>query len=78
MTLRYYGNVDELNICYYLKLPFQKPPLRISFHKNIASNDECINNYSTPNQNEFTDKSIMWYLHNKPKKVREYDELWFE
>ena len=28
LTLQYYGNMDDINICYYLKLPFQKPPLK--------------------------------------------------
>ena len=65
LILRYYGKINDLKICYYLKLPSQKPPLKISFYGNIASNDDYINNCCVPNQTEFTNKCIMWYLYNK-------------
>ena len=59
LTLQYYGNVEDLNICYYPKLQFQKPPLKILFYKNFATNDDYINNYCFPNQTQFTDKCVM-------------------
>ena len=78
LTLRYYGNIDGLNICYHLKLVFQKPPLKILFYKNIATNEDYINIYCFPNQTKFTDKCIMWYLYNRARNVREYEELSFK
>ena len=78
LTLQTYGNVEDLNICCYLKLPFQKPPLKILCYKNIATNDDYIISYCVLNQTEFTDKCIMWYLYSKTKDVRGSEELWFE
>ena len=31
-----------------------------------------------PIQSDFTEKCIMWYLYNKAKDWREYDELWIK
>ena len=76
LTLRYCGNSDDLNICYRLKLGLPFSPLEIAFYKNIATNDDYINNYCVPIQSDFTEKCIMWYLHNKAKDWREYEELW--
>ena len=76
LTLRYCGNIDDLNICCRLKLGLPFSPLEIAFYKNIATNDDYINNYCVPIQSDFTEKCIMWYLYNKAKDRREYEELW--
>ena len=76
LTLRYCGNFDDLNICYRLKMGFPFSPLEVAFHKNIATNDDYINNYCVPIQPDFTEKFLMWYLYNKAKDWREYEELW--
>ena len=52
--------------------------LKKAFFKNIATIEEYINVYCSPNQIKFTDKCVMWYLYNKTRDVREYEELWFE
>ena len=75
LTLRYCGNFDDLNICYRLKLRLPFSPLEIAFYKNIATNDDYINNYCVPIQSDLTEKCIMWYLYNKAKDWREYEEL---
>ena len=76
LTLRYCGNFDELNICYRVKLGLPFSPLEIAFYKNIASNDDYINNYCVPIPPDFTEKCIMLYFYNKAKIWREYEELW--
>ena len=76
LTLRYYGNIDDLNICYRLKLGLPFSPLEVAFYRNIATNDNYINNYCVPIQSDFTEKCIMWYLYNKAKDWGEYEELW--
>ena len=58
------------------KLGLPISPSEIAFYKNIDTNDDFINNYCVPIQSDFTEKSIMWYLHNKAKDLREYVELW--
>ena len=58
LTLRYYGNIDDLNICYRLKLGLPFSPLEIAFDKNIASNDDHIKNYRFPPFSDFTDVLI--------------------
>ena len=40
------------------------------------TNEEYINNYCVPIQSDLTEKCIMWYLYNKAKNWREYEELW--
>ena len=40
LTLRYCGNIDDLNICYRLKLAIPFSLLEIAFYKNIATNDD--------------------------------------
>ena len=76
LTLRYYGNIDGLNICYRLQLGLPFSPLEVAFYKNIATNDDYINIYCVPIQSDFTEKCIMWYLYNKAKDLMEYEELW--
>ena len=76
LTLRYCGNIDDLNICYRLKMGLQFSPLEIAFYKNIATNDDYINNYCVPIQSDFTEKCIMWYLYNKANDRRQCEELW--
>ena len=76
LTLRYCGNIDDLNLCYRLKLGLPFSPLKIAFYKNIATNDDYINNYCIPIQSDFTEKCIMWYLYNKAKDRRKYEGLW--
>ena len=76
LTLRYCGNFDDLNICYRLKLGLPFSPLEIAFYKNIAANDDYINDYCVSIQSGFTGKCIMWYLYNKAKDWMEYEELW--
>ena len=76
LTFRYCGNIDDLNKCYRLKLRLPFSPLEIAFYKNIATNDDYINNYCVPIQSDFTEKCIMWHLYNKAKDRREYEELW--
>ena len=78
LTLRYYGNNNDLNICYRFKLGLPFSPLEVAFYKNIATNDDYINNYCVPFQSDFTEKCIMWYLYNKAKDCVEYEELWNE
>ena len=75
-TLRYCGNFDDLIICYRLKLGLPFSLLEIAFYKNIATNDDYINNYCVPTQSDFTEKSIMWCLYNRAKDWMEYEELW--
>ena len=75
LTLRYYGKIDDLNICYRLKLGLPFSPLEVAFYKNIATNDNYINNYCVPFQSDFTGKCIMWYLYNKAKDWGEFEEL---
>ena len=76
LTLRYYGTIDNLNICYRLKLGLPFSPLEVAFYKNIATNDDYINNYCVPIQSDFTEKCTMWYLYDRAKDWREYQELW--
>ena len=76
LTLRYCGNFDDLNVCYRLKLGLPFSPLEIAFYKNIATNDDYINNYCVPIQSDFTEKCVMWFLYHKAKDWREYEELW--
>ena len=76
LTLRYCGNVDDLNICYRLKLGLPFSPLETAFYKNIATNDDYINNYCVPIQSVFTEKCIKWYLYNKTSNREKYEELW--
>ena len=76
ITLRYCGNIDDINICYRLKLGLPFSPLEIAFYKNIATNNDYINNYCVPIQSDFTEKCTTWYLCNKAKDWREYEELW--
>ena len=40
ITLQYYGTIDDLNICYYIKLTLPITPLKKAFYKNIATNDD--------------------------------------
>ena len=44
LTLLYCDNFDDLNICYRLKLELPFSPLEIALYKNIATNDDYINN----------------------------------
>ena len=76
LTRRYCGNIDDLYICYRLKLGLPFSPLEVAFYKNIATNDDYIDNYCVLIQSHFTEKIIMWYLYNKAKNWREYEELW--
>ena len=76
LTLRYCGNFDDLNLCYRLKLGLPFSLLDTAFYKNIATNDDYINNYCVPIQSDFTEKCIMWYLYNRAKDWMEYEELW--
>ena len=76
LTLRYYGNINDLNICYRFKLGLPFSPLEIAFYKNIATNDGYINNYCVRFQSDFTEKCIMWYLYNKAKNQMECEEFW--
>ena len=76
LTIRYCGSIDDSNICYRLKLRLLFSSLEIAFYKNIATNDDSINNYCVPIQSDFTEKCIMCYLYNKAKDWREYEELW--
>ena len=55
LKLRYCGNFDDLTKCYRLKLGLPFSPLEIAFYKNIATNDEYINNYCVPIQSDFTE-----------------------
>ena len=50
--------------------------LEKAFYKNIATNDDYINNYCVPSQFDFTDKSVSWYLYNKTSDLRDYEKLW--
>ena len=76
LTLRYCGKVDDLNICYRLKLGLPFSPLEVAFYNNIATNDDYINNYWVPIQSDFTEKCIMWFSYNKAIDWTEYEELW--
>ena len=76
LTLRYYGSIGNLNICYHLKLALSLSPLEIAFYKDIATNDDYINNYCFSSQSDFTDKCVKWYLYNKTSDLREYEEMW--
>ena len=76
LTLQYYGDIDDLNICYRLNLGLAFSPLEIAFYKNIATSDDYINNYCIPIQSVFTEKCIKWYLYNKTSDLREYEKLW--
>ena len=76
LTLRYCGNFDDLNICYRLKLGLPFSPLEKAFYKNIATNDDYINNYCVPIQSDFTEKCIMWYLYYRAIDWMEYEDLW--
>ena len=58
LTLRYYGNIDELNICYHLNLALPLSSLEKAFYNNIATNDDYISNYCVPGQSDFTDKCV--------------------
>ena len=78
LILRYYGNIDDLNICYHLKLALQLSRLKIAVYKNIATNEDYINNYSVPIQSVFTEKCIKWYLCSKTSNLGEYDQLWIK
>ena len=49
-----------------------------AFYKNIATNDDCINNYCFPSYSNFTDICVKWYLYNKTSDLREYEELWIK
>ena len=76
LTLRWYSKIDDLNICYRLKMELPFSLLEIAFYKNIATNDDYINNYCVPIQSVFTEKCIKWYLYNKTSNQEEYDDLW--
>ena len=76
LTLRYYGNLDDINICYRLKLVLPFSPLEVAFYKKIATNDDYRNNHCVPIQSDFTEKCTMWYLYSKAKDWREYEKLW--
>ena len=78
LTLRYYGNIDDLNICYHLNMALPLSPLEKAFYKNIATNDDCINILCFPSQSGFTDKCVKWYLYNKTRDLRECEELWIK
>ena len=45
LTLRCYGDLDDLKIYYRLKLGLPFSPLELAFYKNIATNDDYRNNY---------------------------------
>ena len=70
LTLRYCGNIDDLNICYRLKLRLPNSPLEIAFYKNSATNDDYISKHCVPIQSVFIEKCIKWYLYNKAKDWR--------
>ena len=76
LTLRYYGDIDDLIICYRLILGLPFSPLEIALSRNIATNDDYINQYCIPIQSVFTEKCIKWYLYNKTSDLREYEKLW--
>ena len=76
LTLRYYSNIDDLNICYRLKLGLPFSTIEAAFYKNIATNGDYINNYCVPIQSDFNKKCIMWYLYNTAKNQMEFEELW--
>ena len=78
LTLRYYGNIDDLIKCYHLKLALPLSPSEKAFYKNIATNDDYINNYCLPRQSDFTDKCVKRYLLNKTGDLGEYEELWIK
>ena len=48
LTLRYYGTIDDLKICYRLNLWLSFTPLEVAFYKNIATNNDYIKNYCVP------------------------------
>ena len=75
LSLRYYGNIDDLNICYRFKLGLPFSPLEVAFYKIIAINDDYINNVCVPIQSNFTEKCIILYLYNKAKDQREFEDL---
>ena len=62
LTLRFSGNINDLLICYLLKMGSPFSPLEVAFYKNIAINDDYINNYCVPIQSVFTAKCIKWYF----------------
>ena len=78
LTLPYYGNIEDLKICYHLKLALPLSPLEKTFYENIATNDDYISNYCFPSYSDFTDKCVKWYLYNKTSDLREYEELWIK
>ena len=78
LTLQYYGNIDDLNICYHLKLTIRLSPLEKAFYKNIATKDDYINNYCVASSSDFTDKCVNWYLYNKTSDLGEYEEMWIK
>ena len=78
LTLRYCGDIDDVNVCYRLKLELPFSLLEIAFYKNIATNDDYISNCCIPIQSVFTEKSINWYLYNKTSNQEKYGELWKE
>ena len=78
LTLRYCGNINESKICYRLKLELPFLPLEIAFYKNIATNDDYINNHCVPIQSFFTENCIKFYLYNKTSDLREYEGLWIK
>ena len=59
-----------------MELPLS--PSEIAFYKDIATNDDYINNYCVPIQSVFTEKCKKWYLYNKTSNQEEYDELWIK
>ena len=76
LKLRCCGNIDDSNVCYRLKVGLPFSPLEIAFDENIATNDDFINIYCVLIQSDFTENCIKWYLYNKAKDWREYEEFW--
>ena len=71
LTIQYSGWVDDLNICYYLKLPSRITPFKILFYKNIATNEDFMNNCCSPNQTKFSDKWIFCGIFIIKQKMKE-------
>ena len=78
LTIKVQGDISDLNLCYYLKLPLPMSAKERTFYEKLAYNKEYIDEYCYGNHDRFSDKCIRWFLYNKSKISNENEDLCFD
>ena len=77
LTVKFFINVSDLNICYYLETPLASSLERL-FYKVLLTNSEYTNTYCYGKHTKFSNVCIHWFTHNISKDAGENNILCYE